>query len=154
MICKLVSAACLLILSSLSYASQDAYTVRAVDLKQMPQFSSNSLTTLAKETRLTILQRQGGWYQVTAKEHTGWLKMLSIRFAPVPRAEAKVQETAHYSASTTLTTGVRGLAESGLGKNGQGAALEQIHSLRVSKEDAETFARSAGLKSREVDHVE
>ena len=143
----------LLIFSTWLSASQDAFTVRQVALHESPRNSSPALLSLNKNSQVSILKRQGGWYQVQAQGQKGWLKMIAVRFAPAAKSTQLVGSV-QYQSNTTLTTGVRGLDEVGLVAGGRGISLEQIEQYQVSPEKARSFALKAGLSSREVDYVE
>ncbi|MGH1463456.1 MAG: SH3 domain-containing protein [Neptuniibacter sp.] len=140
--------------SVISFADQDAYTIRDVPLKKSPALTSPDVTTLSKNSPVVIQQRQGGWYQVSSASQYGWLKLLSVRFADVMSSGASVKETSHYSSKTTLTTGIRGLSDGSPTARGKGADYEQLKQFQSNLNDAVVFAQEVGLRSREVSYVE
>lgn len=157
MIDKLIRLCCIVLVTSwsvLAFSVQDAYTVRDVALKESASLSSSQLLILSKNTPVVILQRKGGWYQVSSGSHQGWLKLLSVRFAPKITSNTEVKSTSHYASKTTLTTGIRGLADGGPGASGQGGNFEQVKAFQANLSEASVFAKAAGLHSREVRYVE
>ncbi|WP_286238930.1 SH3 domain-containing protein [Neptuniibacter halophilus] len=142
-----------LLLSSWASAEQNALTVRAVPLLETPALTAKSILLLPKNTQVLILQREGGWYLVEVKGQTGWIKMLSVRYDRVQTSPHLAGEK-DYRSETTTTTGVRGLNEDAASGAGQGVELQRIDQYQVSQQQAQGFARQAGLKSREVGYVE
>ncbi len=133
--------------------AQDAYTVRAVALQNAPGIQSIKLQQLPQNTPLRILQRQGAWYQVEALSNEGWLKMIAVRY--VPNSTDKIPSgVAQYRAETTLTTGVRGLSENDVSGSGAGVDLKRVQSVQIGHDAAVSFAKQAGLRSREVSYVD
>lgn len=133
--------------------AQSAYTVRSVTIKEAPSAASPSIAQLNKESQVQLMQRRGGWYQVTSNVGNGWIKMLAVRLQQTMNTD-KNMGTASYSSNTTLTTGVRGLNDSGMLSGGKGVALQQIDQYVVSVDKASSFAGKGKLVSREVSYVD
>lgn len=132
--------------------AQDAYTVRAVALQNAPGIQSTKLQQLPQNTPLRILQRKGAWYQVEALSNEGWLKMIAVRYVP-NSTDKMLAGTAQYRSETTLTTGVRGLSENDVSGSGAGVDLKRVQLVQVERDAAVSFAKQAGLSSREVSYV-
>jgi hypothetical protein len=123
------------------------------DAKQAGQFPSN--------TTVTILERRGGWLRITAKGKTGWARLHQVRAGE--GAEAKqsgsgitalknVAQTGRSgSQGIVATTGIRGLsAEELTSAKPNPQAVESMEASRASETVARNFARSAGLKEKDV----
>lgn len=136
------------------HSAQDAYTIRDVPLKEAPLRTSPDVTILSKSTPVIIQQRQGGWYRVASATNQGWLKLLTVRFAPVMSSKASVNATVQYRSQTTLTTGIRGLSEGAPRATGKGGNFEQLKQFQSNVTDAQHFAGEVGLRSQEVGYVE
>ncbi len=140
-------------LSTSTFASPNAFTVRSVPLLSTPSLSGSVISNLNKGTNLQILQRQGGWYQVKVPAGTGWIKMIAVRLKRPAAAETALG-TIQYRSNTTLTTGVRGLDEVKWVSGGQGLSLQQLEQYKVTTEQAEAFAKRGSLSARGVDYVQ
>jgi uncharacterized protein YgiM (DUF1202 family) len=139
-----------------AYAAQFGTMTRPGDLKSTPLSDAKTLQALTTGTRLEVLKRNGGWYEVkTATGAKGWVRMWLLRFSAettgagaLKQNVAVLQSGRSTSTYTTATTGVRGLSEEDL-KNAKPnpqavAALEQ---LAVTQDDARGFARKGKLKA-------
>jgi len=139
---------------------QAGTTTRQAELRASPAPESKLLQTLPANTKVTVLKRIGGWYQVRHQPATGaaldgWVRMWLLRFSAPPAGGSALKQNVAVlqsgrsgSTYTTATTGVRGLSEEDL-KNAKPnpqavAALEQ---LAVTPDDARTFAKKGPLKA-------
>lgn len=139
-------------------SAQSAVTVRTTELRQAPENSSAIVQSLKKEVPVTVLKRQGGWYEVMlSDQRKGWVKMISLRFLQAPQA-GEMQPVIAARSNTTVATGVRGLSEGGLSGGsasaGRSIQMSRVQTYQASVEDVEQFAREARLVSKEIDYVE
>jgi hypothetical protein len=142
-------------------AAEQATAVRQTDMKAKPFTDAETVTSLAERSRVDVLKRETSWIEVKSAPHTGWVKMLSLRFdAPTNAAAAKASANPFLMSigkgggGSVATTGVRGLKEEQLiNPHPNPAALQQMQGNAVSAADAAKFAASAGLQSQTVKYV-
>ncbi len=153
-------AAGLALACGLAQAGDTAYTVRPTPLKEKPYTDAKTLDNLAQNAKVEVVGRRGSWNKVKVGDKTGWVKMLSLRLG---EGSQKTGDTGFRTlfnvASTggsgsTTTTGVRGLSEEKLHKpqpNPQ--AVEDMHKLAVSKQEAQRFAAAGKLVAGQMDYL-
>ncbi|GAB1232971.1 hypothetical protein UT4_14370 [Ferrigenium sp. UT4] len=151
---------CVLGYAASAWAAEEAYTIRATELKAKPYSDAQTLVTLPERSKVVVLQRRASWTQVRAGETAGWVKMLSIQLArgsSERRADNGLRSLFNVARSggsgATVTTGVRGLSEEQL-KNTRPdpQALEKARRYAASKVEAKRFAAEGKLKSQQVDY--
>lgn len=137
-------------------------TVQATALRESGANNAAVLLELPAQTRLTVLERQGGWYQVqTANGQRGWLPLLAVRFDSAAGAQSSslaslLKSTPSAAPGSGVATGVRGVTDEQLGSgasSGGGVvdpSLQQLDRFAVSSSDAEAFARAGGLRSHVI----
>lgn len=157
-------AAAALVASSAAALAEPAVTVKAVDLKQTPATDARSVASLAADTPIDTVKREGAWVQVRTARATGWVKLFDIRMAAsgdtAPRKSAgggSIAETLNLAAgnrATTATTGVRGLDEDMLRRASPNAQeVNTLAGYATSKGDAQAFARAGRLEPRAIDSL-
>jgi uncharacterized protein YgiM (DUF1202 family) len=135
-----------------------AITVDATTLRASASNSAASVQELTADTRLRILQRQGGWYQVqTASGQQGWLAMLSVRFDKSANAKSGsvsdlLQGSTAVEPASGVATGVRGVTDDKLEASAAvgGTPLQVLDQYAVSASRARAFAQSGGLRSQTI----
>lgn len=135
-------------------AAQGGTTTRSAEMRSTPSADGALLRTLAAGTKVDVLKRIGGWYQVKAADGAqGWVRMWLVRFSASSGAfgrdgVAVLGSGRSGSTYTTATTGVRGLSEEEL-KNAQPnpAAVAALEQFAVAPDDARRFAGQASLKA-------
>jgi Bacterial SH3 domain len=134
--------------------------VRPTDVKSRPYTDAKTLQSLPENARVEILGRRGGWNKVKVGEHTGWVKMLSLRLGGTPagggdngfRTLFNVASTG--GSGSTTTTGVRGLSEEKLNNpHPNPQELQKLHQLEVGKSEAQRFAQAGHLKPEHMDYL-
>jgi len=142
-------------------AAEDAYTIRATELKIKPYSDAQTLATLPARSKVAVLQRRASWTQIKSGETTGWVKMLSLqlaRGATDRRADNGLRSLFSVARSggsgATVTTGVRGLSEEQL-KNAQPdpEALQELERYAANRRDAQRFAAEGKLQAQRVDYL-
>lgn len=98
-------------------AGETALLVRPDEIRAEPFIDTPSRGRLAKDTKVEILKRQGGWLYVSSAGGEGWLRMLSVRREGAERRPVG-GEIAYLASlpsgrtgvgSIVIATGVRGL---------------------------------------------
>jgi hypothetical protein len=138
-----------------------ATVIRAVDLKAAPATDAATLAALAEQSKVQMLERQGGWTRVrTPAGAEGWVRMLALRYAAT--ADARQGDTGIVqllnvartgTSGTQVATGVRGLDHEQL-KNAKPnpGELKRLQNYRASPDAAAAFAERGRLQSRTVDY--
>lgn len=129
---------------------------RAESLREKPFADAKVLAPLASGAKVSILARNGGWYQVKAGTRTGWVRMLSVRrtTAPAGSSVAGLASVASGRAGTgtiSTTTGVRGLdAEELKTATFNEERIKKAEGFRVSRAAAAAFAKEGKLTVRDA----
>ena len=157
---ELMLAASLALACALAHAGDTAYTVRPTALKEKPYTDAKTLDNLAQNAKVEIIGRHGSWNKVKVNDTTGWVKMLSLRLGEAVQKTGDTGfKTLFNVASTggsgsTMTTGVRGLSEEKLhNPHPDPQALEEMHRLAVSKDEAQRFAKAGNLAAGKMDYL-
>lgn len=135
-------------------ATQAGTTTRPAELRATPVASGKLVKNLPVNSKLDVLKRVGGWYQVkTAEGSEGWVRMWLVRFSAASGtfgrdSVAVLGSGRSGSTYTTATTGVRGLSEEELqNARPNPAAVAALDRLAVAPDDARGFARQGALKA-------
>ena len=142
------------------FAEQPAYTVRSTEIKQQPFSDAATVATLNEKASVSILSRQGGWVRISSERGNGWVRMLSLRSSgpAAKQGDTGLQSLFNVarsgSSGVTVATGVRGLSEEDL-RNARPnpRELEKLQRYEANKSQAESFARGAKLKTRQMDYL-
>lgn len=133
--------------------------LKADKLLAEPFADAKQVGTVAKGDAVTILNRNGGWYQVKTPTAEGWIRMLSVRRGEAAKSSAAkdvaVLSTGRVGTGQIVsTTGVRGLSEADL-KSAQydENELKKAESFGVSKNDASEFAQKGGLMAHGFNYL-
>lgn len=129
---------------------------RAESLREKPFADAKVLAPAAAGAKVDVLVRNGGWYQVKAGTKTGWVRMLSVRRSTgatttTAAGIAGVASGRTGTGKVVSTTGVRGLDSAELATatfNEEQVAKAEKN--RVSRKDAEAFAKAGKLTVRDV----
>lgn len=161
MLRKLLVVVCLLLPLS-SMAQEKGTALKADTLAAEPFADAKKIGALAKGDAVTILKKQGGWYQVKAPKGQGWVRMLSIRRGEATKSSAAKEAGGVAALSTgragtgqiVSTTGVRGLNEEELkSAKFDENELKKAESFGVSKADAQAFAAKGKLKAQSLAYL-
>jgi len=144
-----------------AWAAEEAYTIRATELKAKPYSDALTVLTLPARSKVIVLQRRSSWNQVKSGETTGWVKMLGLqlaRGATDRRADNGLRSLFNVARSggsgATVTTGVRGLSEEQL-KNAlpDPGALQALERYAADRRAAQRFAAQGKLQAQRVDYL-
>lgn len=154
----------LLLLVPIAALAESATVIRTTQLVASPAAGARAVATLYGDSRVEILQRNGGWYQVrdASSGRSGWLRLTSVRLG---EQTAEENETGFWgslfsftgrsgSRTATATTGIRGLGEDDIaGAVPDTRAVAGLDRFQASADDANRFARELGLQSKQVKHL-
>lgn len=144
-----------LLISPVALALDGGTLTRAETLRVKPFADAAQVAPLASGSKVGIVSRNGGWYQVKTAGKTGWVRMLSVRRQTVTASRitglASVASGRTGTGKVTTTTGVRGLDSEDLAvATFDEAQMAKVETYRVSRPSAEAFARQAKLVVRDV----
>lgn len=157
-----IAAVCLSLVCAVAHAGDPAYAVRDIELKARPFSDAETLSQIAVNTRVEIMQRRSSWMQVRVAGKTGWVKMLSLRLSEASGQKrggdsglaALFNLASTGSSGATVTTGVRGLSEEQLkNTHGNPQELKQAQAYAVSQAEARKFAQAGNLTARHMDYL-
>lgn len=152
-------------LSGLAVAKEEAFAVRATDVKDQPFSDAKTMSKLSENSKIEVLARKGSWMQITAPGINGWVKMLSLRFeSKENRGVASANDNSALksvynlattgSSGSTVTTATRSLDEKKFSKATANAqALANMRTFSVSKDDAQKFAKLEKLNEQSLAYV-
>lgn len=148
--------------AAIAAASGTAHTTVDTTLNSAPYTDAPTVATLGKDTEVTVLSRQGGWYNAsTAKGVKGWLVMTDIRFPRTASGDTwgsswySLFESSRSGATgTTATAGVRGL-NTGMIQEATPApaAVSAIGAYAADAARAAAFAKAINLVPQKVDYL-
>ena len=156
--------ACLSLIGD-AFAQDAASTNRATELRDRPAPDARVVASLAVDSPVKVVARQGGWTQVEAGTQRGWVRAFHLRFQSTVESSSSGGGSSITSifgfgsreapkTSTVATLGIRGLTpEDFKNASPDQAALRKLQSWRADKASAERFAREAKLAPVTVAYV-
>jgi hypothetical protein len=124
---------------------------------------------VAKGDKVEVLQRRGGWTQISQDGKTGWVRILSVRTAnrgaSVFGGLMQMSTAQREPRKVVAVAGLRGLSEDA-SATGRSLTLENLQAARFNaqelslleryasnRNDAERFAGSVGLDSLDLAYL-
>lgn len=154
---KMTLLAAVALASSVALAADPGTLTKAETLRAKPFADAAAVTALASGAKVDIVTRNGAWYQVKAGTKTGWVRMLSVRRGATTASGSSIAGIANVASGrtgtgkVTTTTGVRGLDEQELDTaTFDEAQIKKAEGYRVSRKDADAFAKLGKLTLRDV----
>lgn len=142
-------------------APESAQVIRETALRREPFTDAEAVSTLAANTPVQLLLRQGAWVQVQTGEAQGWLRLLSLRTAApaAPTGANGLQQALNVArtgaSGNTVATGVRGLSKEDISKAAPNPAeLEKLGRFAADETLARSFAAGGPLTTAEVPFLE
>lgn len=142
--------------TAMATAADSGTLTRGETLRDKPFADAKAVTTAASGAKVDIVTRNGAWYQVKTAGKTGWVRMLSVRRSAAASGSsitglANVASGRTGTGKVTTTTGVRGLDSEDLAAASfDEAQTAKAEGFRVSRKDADAFARQGKLTLRDV----
>ncbi len=157
--------ACLSLIGD-AFAQEPATTNRATELRDRPAQEARVLASLAVDSPVKVLARQGAWTQVESGSLRGWVRAFHLRFQSTVESSSgggvgsSITSIFGFGSreapktSKVATLGIRGLTpEDFQNASPDAAALKKMQSYRADKAGAERFAREAKLVPVAVAYV-
>lgn len=145
----------LLLLSPAALAGTSATIKQPTPLLAEPRPNATELALLPTAQSVSVLGRQGGWYQVAAmQEATGWLRLFNLQFVKgqyqpdnLPLRELSGLIRGSHQ-QVTSSTGVRGLDKVAItSAKPDFDQLLALQNFRQPAAQAQAFAAQANLKA-------
>lgn len=150
-----------LLISGMAQAAETGTTIKPDSLMDAPYADASVVATLPASSRVEIIKKDGGWYQIKSPQGSGWIRLLSVRkggAAPVRGDLSGLAALSSGRAGTgkiVSTTGIRGLNEEQLKAARYDAKqLTLADSFTSSRADAQKFAAGAKLAPRQIDYLQ
>lgn len=141
----------------------NGFLLKASDLKEKPFTDARTAAKLAKQTRITILERKGGWFRVQVAKKSGWVRMLNVK---VTEGAQNLGSGTDLSKAATLatgragtgnvvsTSGLRGLSEEELRTaKPDYTQFDKLNGYGADESAAARYAKANALKSRSVKYL-
>jgi hypothetical protein len=150
-------------LSTLVLASDPGITTRDAELYAKPSYQAEQIRTLERNTKLSVLERKGGWYLIETDNDTqqGWIRMLSIRLGTgtKKKGDSGISALSQFArtgqSGQVVATGVRGLSEENIREAKPDITeLKKMQGFQTTPNKARTFASQSDLKSRDIAFLE
>ncbi|MDO9054500.1 MAG: SH3 domain-containing protein [Gallionella sp.] len=149
-----------LFIAGTALAGEIGTTVKADSVRAAPFSDTKIITTLPAATRVEILKKDGGWYQIKSAQGSGWIRMLSLRRGDVKAATGPISGLAGLASGRAgtgkivATTGIRGLNEEELkAAHYDEKQIALLESSTSSRAEAQKYAAKAKLKARQMDYL-
>lgn len=151
-----------LLMSVAAQAGESGTTIRADSVRAAPFADASVIATLPVATRVEILKKDGGWYQVKSQLGSGWIRMLSLRRGDSKTTSAgseisglaKLASGRAGTGKVVSTTGIRGLNEEELrAARYDEKQLALAESFATGRPEAQKFAAQAKLAPRQLDFL-
>ncbi len=130
------------------------------DLRASASASGAVVARAAKGASVEILARQGGWTQISSGGRTGWVRILAVRSTGQSASAGDVLGVVQAGTSkrdpgkVVAVAGLRGLNEEELKQaKFNGNEIKKLDGYTSTRQDAERFARDAGLKAGAVSYL-
>lgn len=147
-------------------SGSSAQTIVATHLNDGPYSDANTITSVAPNTSVTIIERQGGWYHVRLPSgQDGWVSMTSLRLgASVTSGSgggsswgsffSLFQSGRSGASGTTATTGVRGLNTGDI-QNAQPfpGGVTMLNAWTARPDDARQYAAQLPAKDQQAGYL-
>ena len=143
-------------------AEQTATVLHDTELRSEPFSDARVTGTLRAKSTLTVLKRQGGWYQARHAGQQGWVRMSAIRMGEIQAGGSTgIGEALGFLGSgrsgasgVTVATGIRGLDAADVANaTPDHNALKKLGRFQVTAAQARDFATAAQLKSRQLAYL-
>ncbi|MCW9088665.1 MAG: SH3 domain-containing protein [Gammaproteobacteria bacterium] len=154
-----------LFLSPLQAQEQGATVLLDSLLRAEPYIDAEVIGKLKARAQVTVVERSGGWYQVRdSRNRSGWLRMSAIRLGDGSSSaggDSGIGQTLRFlstgrsgASGVTVATGIRGLDAADVANaTPDHEAVSKLDRHRTSAAEAQRFARSAGLRSHQIDYL-
>jgi uncharacterized protein YgiM (DUF1202 family) len=151
-----------LLMSVAAQAVENGTTIKSDALKTAPFADAEVIATLSPGSKVEILKKEGGWYQIKSHQGSGWIRLLSIRRSAgkTPSAGSELSGLAALASGRSgtgrvvATTGIRGLNEEELkAAEYDEKQVKLTESFATSRAEAQKFAAGGRLTPRQMAYL-
>lgn len=144
--------------------AESATTSKSTELMDKASADASIIGTLANQTRVDVMQRNGAWTQVkTSSGQAGWVRMTALRLDASTNSNAapassgnvlgSLMTSGRTSNTGTVGTGVKGLDKEDIRRASPNySELQKMQANAVSKDSARAFAQRSPLVASNVDY--
>ena len=123
----------------------------ASELKENQSLESKTVKNLASNTSIKILKREGFWVQVEVDGAKGWVKLSSFNMAGQTPVITPLDTGRTGKGNVVSTSAARGLSAKDLTlAKPDSSQFEELKKLSVDSSEADKFAKSGGLSTRQI----
>lgn len=146
--------------------AESATTSKSTELMDKASTDAAVIGTLANQTRVDVMQRNGAWTQVkTTAGQAGWVRMTALRLDASTNSNAapasggnvlgSLMTSGRTSNTGTVGTGVKGLDKEDLRRASPNySELQKMQANAVSKDSARMFAQRSNLSVVNVEYID
>lgn len=130
------------------------------DLMSAPYSDATAAGRLPANTRVDVLERRGGWVQVSTTAANGWVRLHQVRLGEGPEQRGasgvgtlwNVGQTGRSGTQGIVaTTGIRGMTATQLKQAPPNPKeVEKLEQYRANDAQARDLAKTGGLKDKDV----
>lgn len=148
-----------MLLTATAQAAETGTTIKSDSVRGAPFSDAKIITTLPAATKVEIIKKDGGWYQIKSAQGSGWIRMLSLRNARTSKSGnlsglAALASGRSGTGKVVSTTGIRGLNEEELkSAHYDEKQIARLDSSASSRREAQKFAGKAKLNARQIDYL-
>jgi hypothetical protein len=143
------------LIATTAHAAEKGLVIRAGDLMAQPFIDAAKAGALAANQPVTILARRGGWAQVEAAGHSGWMRLLNLRLEPRAPTAGDTARLRTGSSARTVTTGVKGMDEADIrNASPDYAQLQLLGTLGVDAAAGRDHAQKSNLKENTLGYLD
>ena len=123
----------------------------ATDLKESQSADSKTLKSLPANTPIKPLKREGFWLEVEAAGVKGWVKLSTVNLGTQSPGLNPMDTGRSGKGNIVSTSAARGLSAKDLTlAKPDPAQFNELQKLAVSSAEADKFAKSGGLSTRQL----
>ena len=146
--------------AALLFGGDAGVALKPAEIKAAPYLDAKTIGSLARDDRVEIVGREGGWYRIASGTGDGWVRMLSVRRGEPRKLAASAEELFGLatgragSGRVVATTGIRGLDEEQLKQAKYNASeIKKLNAFTVTSAQAKKFADEGKLAARRVNYL-
>ena len=123
----------------------------ATDLKEGQSPESKSVKSLPANTIVKLIKREGFWVEVEAAGAKGWVKLSTVNLGAQSIGLNPMDTGRAGKGNIVSTSAARGLSAKDLTlSKPDPAEFSELQKLAISSSDADKFAKSGGLTTRQI----
>lgn len=131
--------------------SQAQVLISATDLKESQSAEGKTVKSLPANTTVKLIKREGFWVEIEAAGSKGWVKLSTINMGSQSPGLNPMDTGRAGKGNIVSTSAARGLSAKDLTlAKPDPAQFAELQKLSISAADADKFAKSGGLTTRQI----